>query len=33
MGENVWTPILIFIGILVIGNVGRAAVMSKFMKK
>lgn len=33
MGENVWTPILIFIIILVIGNIGRVAVMSKFMKK
>ncbi len=33
MGENVWTHILIFIGILVIGNVGRVAVLPKFTKK
>jgi len=33
MGENVWTPILIFLGILVVGNIGRVAVMSKFMKE
>ncbi|MCX5718244.1 MAG: hypothetical protein NTW44_08110 [Nitrospirae bacterium] len=33
MRENVWTPILIFLGILVAGNIGRVAVMSKFMKK
>jgi hypothetical protein len=32
-GENVWTLILIFFGILVAGNIGRVAVMSKFMKK
>lgn len=33
MGDNVWTPLVIFIGILVIGNIARVAVMSKFMKK
>lgn len=33
IGENIWTPILIFLGILVVGNVGRVAVMSKFLKE
>jgi len=33
MGESLWTPIQIFIGIIVIGNIIRVAVMSKFMKK
>lgn len=33
MGDNLLIPILIFLGILVIGNIGRVAVMSKLMKK
>jgi len=33
MGENAWTSILIFIGIIALGNIARIAVMSKFMKK
>jgi hypothetical protein len=33
MGDNVWRPILIFLGILVIGNIARVTVMSKFMKE
>ena len=33
MGENVLTPILIFLGVLVVGNVARVAVMSKFVKE
>lgn len=33
MGENVWPPIIIFLGILVVGNIARVAVMSKFMKE
>ena len=37
MGENVWTPILIFFGVLVVGNVARITLritlMSKFVKE
>ncbi len=33
MGKNGWIPILIFFGILVIGNIARIFAMSKFMKK
>jgi len=33
MGENIWSPIIIFLGILVVGNIARIAVMSKFMKE
>jgi len=33
VGENVWTSILTFIGIIVLGNIARVVVMSKFMKK
>lgn len=33
LGDNIWPPILIFIGIVALGNITRVAVVSKFMKE
>ena len=33
MGGNPWKPIIIFLCILIVGNIGRLAVMSKYIKE
>jgi len=32
VGEDVWTPVLVFAGVLVVGNVARVVIMSKMLK-
>ena len=33
LGENVWTAILVFLGVLILGNVARVHIMSKIVKE
>lgn len=33
IGEDVWTPVLVFAGILIVGNLARVAIMSRMVKE